>query len=177
MRLLTVLAALALATPALAAAPQPARAVAPAVYSGRWYEIARTPNLGQGDCQAATSDFTGWTGSAFKVVQTCHKGSPLGPLDVHPATATIMPGSGNAKLKMAFLGGLIRQEYWILDHADDYAWAIMATPGGHFVWLLARRPALDAQTRAAAIQRLRTLGYDVSKLAWTAQIAPRNIVR
>ena len=31
----------------------------------------------------------------------------------------------------------------ILDHADDNGWAIMATPNGHYVWLMSRRPILE----------------------------------
>ena len=78
---------------------------------------------------------------------------------------------------MRFMGGLITQEYWILDHADDNAWAIMATPGGHFVWVLARRPALEPALRAQVLGRVRALGYDVSRLMFPQQVAPRNIGR
>jgi apolipoprotein D and lipocalin family protein len=60
---------------------------------------------------------------------------------------------------MAFFGGLVHQEYWILDHADDGAWAIMATPGGNYAWLLARRPTLPPQVLSLALARLRQLGY------------------
>jgi apolipoprotein D and lipocalin family protein len=60
---------------------------------------------------------------------------------------------------MGFFGGLVHQEYWILDHADDGAWAIMATPGGNYVWLLARRPVLAPAVMAAALARVRQLGY------------------
>src|SRR5579872_5971581 len=65
--------------PVKAAPPQPMRPVPTDLYSGRWYEIARTPNKMQADCQAATSDFSGWSAGSFSVIQTCHKDSPLGP--------------------------------------------------------------------------------------------------
>ena len=67
-----LVALLGLAGPALAAAPQPAKPVAANLYSGRWYEIARTTNKMQADCQASTTDFSGWRGGAFSAVQTCH---------------------------------------------------------------------------------------------------------
>jgi apolipoprotein D and lipocalin family protein len=159
------------AAPALAGAPQPAKTVQAGVFSGRWYDIAHTPNPGQTDCQGATSDFFGWAGGAFHVVQTCHKGSPAGPERTFKARASIMPATGNAKLRMSFFGGLISQEYWILDHAEDNGWAIMATPGGHYVWLLSRRPVLDAPTRGRALDRVKGLGYDISRLAFPRQLA------
>jgi len=158
------LAACALAGPALARAPAPVRPVAASLYSGRWWDVAHTPNSRQKNCHAPTSDFTGGNGAAFSIVQTCHKGSANGPAEVFRAKGRIVAGSANAKFKIAFLGGLISQEYWILDHAPDGRWAIMATPGGHYVWLLSRVPALEAATRAVALRRISALGYDVGRL-------------
>jgi apolipoprotein D and lipocalin family protein len=68
---------------------------------------------------------------------------------------------------MSFLGGLKKQEYWVLDRADDQSWAIMATPGGNFVWLLSRKPAMDAAAKAAALARVKALGY--AKLEYPQQ--------
>ncbi len=157
------------ASSAHARAPQPARAVALALYSGRWYEIARTANAREKACQGDTSDFSPLGGGAFAIAETCHKGSPAGPVRVLRTRARIVPGSGGAKFTMSFLGGLIHQQYWILDHAADDAWALMATPGGHYIWLLARRPAMEAEAKATALRRLATLGYDPARLVFPAQ--------
>lgn len=162
---------LALATPAAAGAPQPVKPVAPTLFSGRWYEIARTPNMMQKDCQGATSEFSGWANGAFRVVQTCHAGAPAGTAKTFNAKARIIPATNNAKMKMMFFGGMISQEYWILDHADDNGWAIMGTPGGKYVWLMSRRPILDPATKAAALQHVRALGYDLARLAFPQQLA------
>jgi apolipoprotein D and lipocalin family protein len=151
-----------LAGPAVArsAAPAPTKAVAESLYSGRWYEIARTPNSMQRACLGSTSDFEGFSGGVFSVVDTCHEGSPTGPVKVLKAHAKMIAGSENTRFRMAFFGGLIHQEYWILDHSDDGAWAIMATPGGHYAWLLARRPVLPPAQMSVAMARLRQLGYE-----------------
>ena len=123
----------------------------------------------QGDCQAATSDFSGWSGGAFSLTQTCRQGAPNGPAQVTKVSGSILPASSNAKMKLAMLGGLITQEYWIVDHADDNAWAIMATPGGHYVWLLSRQPVLNPALRAGIVAHLQTLGFDVSHLTYEQQ--------
>ncbi len=68
---------------------------------------------------------------------------------------------------MSFLGGLKKQEYWVLDCADDHSWAIMATPGGNFVWLLARKPVLSEGAKAQALERVKALGY--AKLEYPQQ--------
>lgn len=150
---------------ALAGAQPPAKAVSPDFYSGRWYEIARTPNIGQRDCEAPTTDFTAEDTDAkgaggFKVRQICHRGSPAGPEKVFATTGKIIGGSRNTRFTMSFLGGLKQQEYWVLDRADDHGWAIMATPGGNYVWLIARKPVMSAAAKATALARVKALGYE-----------------
>jgi apolipoprotein D and lipocalin family protein len=169
-RSLSTLAALVAAGAAQAGAHRPVRPVSSDLYSGRWYEIARTPNTMQKDCQGATSDFQGFEAGVFTVVETCRKGSPAGPAKTIRARAKIVPASENTRFKMSFFGGLIRQEYWILDHADDGSWAVMATPGGNYVWLLSRRPSLPPSVQAAALARVSALGYAPSRLVFPAQL-------
>ncbi|MEJ0067299.1 MAG: hypothetical protein WDM85_19390 [Caulobacteraceae bacterium] len=65
----------------------------------------------------STTDFSGWRGGAFSAVQTCHKGSPTGPKQNVSVQGHVLPSSGNAKIQLGMLGGLISREYWILDHA------------------------------------------------------------
>jgi len=154
---------------ARAGAPKPVRPVSSDLYSGRWYEIARTPNTMQKDCQGATSDFQRFAAGVFTVVETCHHGSPSGAAKTIRARAKVVPSSDNTRFRMAFFGGLVHQEYWILDHADDNSWAVMATPGGNYVWLLSRRPSLPPNVQAAALARVGALGYAPSRLVFPAQ--------
>ena len=46
---------------------------------GRWYEVARFPNMIQRGCQAGMSEWNR-VPDGFAVIQTCHKGSPNGPV-------------------------------------------------------------------------------------------------
>ncbi|HRD29641.1 MAG TPA: lipocalin family protein [Caulobacter sp.] len=168
--LLAVAAGLAIAGVAWAAAPQPTRPVSTSFYSGRWYEIARIPNAGQRDCQAPYSQFVSTGGAAFKVSQICHRGSANGPAKAFSTTGRILPGTNAAKFEMSFFGGIRKQEYWVLDTAGDGAWAIMATPGGNYVWLMAREAVMDPSAKAAVVARIRSLGYR-QRLEFPAQRA------
>jgi apolipoprotein D and lipocalin family protein len=151
------------ALPAVAAAPQPTKAISASFYSGTWYEVARTPNGNQKDCHAPTSQFSPAKGGKYLMTQTCRKGSPGGEKKVWKAEGAIVPGSGNAKFKAKFFG-LVNQEYWILDTAADGSWAIMATPGGNYVWLMSRKAVPAPATKAAALGRIKALGYNTGKL-------------
>ena len=160
------LAALAAGSSTAARAPDPARPVSAEVYSGRWYEVARTPNKLQKDCQRPTSDFIGYADGAFEVVESCHRGGPEGPLKTIRARAKVISPRDNTRFRMSFFGGLVHQEYWVLDHADDNSWLIMATPGGNFVWLMARKPVLPKTALAAATARVGGLGYAPGRLIY-----------
>ena len=174
MKLISAAAALAVllgvSGPAVAALPQPLKPVGVNLYSGRWYEIARTNNKMQADCQASTTDFSGWRGGAFSAVQTCHKGSPSGPKSIVSVQGHVLPASGNAKIQLGMLGGLISREYWILDHAGDNGWLIMTTSDGRYVWLMSRQPVIPASVKAAAIGRMQQLGLNLTKLAFPQQL-------
>lgn len=152
---------------AQAAAQPPSKPIAASFYTGKWYEIARTPNSGQRDCQAPTTEFTGKGESGFSVRQICRKGSASGAAKTFNTNGAIVGGTQNAKFKMSFLGGLKKQEYWVLDRADDQSWAIMATPGGNFVWLLSRQAVMEPAAKAKALARVKALGY--AKLEYPQQ--------
>jgi apolipoprotein D and lipocalin family protein len=145
---------------AWAGAQPPSKPVAASFYSGKWYEIARTPNSGQRNCEAPTTEFTAKTTDGFSVRQVCRLDSPTGKTKTFNTKGRILAGSENAKFSMNFLGGMKKQEYWVLDHGEDASWAIMATPGGNFVWLLSRQPVMDEATKAAALARVKALGYE-----------------
>lgn len=150
-------------TPAFAGAPQPVKSAPPTMYTGRWYQIARIAAADPHPCHAATDDFAPARAGGFAVTIACRDGA--GKVKRMSVKGDIVPGSGGAKFRVAFLGGLFHQEYWIIDHAPDDTWALMATPAGHYVWLLSRTPALAPTVLNSVAQAVRTLGYDPSRLA------------
>jgi apolipoprotein D and lipocalin family protein len=151
-----------IAMPALAAAPQPTQKIEIGKLIGRWYEVARIPNARQKGCEGGFSDWRKEPGG-FSVLQACRKGGPSGPATEWHAKATVVDPATNAKIKMSFLGGIVNQEYWVLGQSGD-GWLILATPGGNYLWLMATRPSLSASAKAAALSKIRQLGYDVNRL-------------
>lgn len=136
--------------------------------TGRWYEVARLPNKMQKDCAAATSDWAR-NGDVYSVVQTCHKRTAEGPKTEWRAKAQPLDPQRNSRLRMSFFGGLLNQEYWVLDHRPDQGWVLLGTPGGRGLWLMSQRPALHPRVRAQALERVRQLGYDISKLEFAGR--------
>ena len=147
---------------AQAGAPQPVKAASLGMFSGRWYQVARISKSARQPCPAAIEDFSTDERGKFALRVTCRE--PSGDAHQNHGHVTILPNSGNTKFRLSFFGGLLSQEYWILDYAPDQSWALMATPGGNYLWLLTRRPDLDPTTRSAAMASIKALGYDVSRL-------------
>jgi apolipoprotein D and lipocalin family protein len=65
---------------------------------------------------------------------------------------------------MSFFGGLVTQEYLVLDHRPAEGWLILSTRDGKYLWLMSQRPTLPAAVEAEAIARIRQLGFDPARL-------------
>lgn len=151
-------AALLTAAPAQAAEPTPK--VELTKMMGRWYEVARIPNKLQNGCQAGASDWTPQAGG-FAVVQSCWKAA--GQPTTWKAKATVADPA-NTKIRMTFFGGLVSQDYRVLEHRVDQGWLILATANGKYVWLMSQKPTLPSAVKAQAVARIRQLGFDTARL-------------
>lgn len=149
---------------AFASAPDPRKPIDLSRYIGRWYEIARTPNKLQRDCIDATADYIQDGGRIF-VVQTCQHPEDEEAEKIYRARARILDPETNAKLKLTF-AGFWSQEYWVIDRAGDYSWAIVGDPSGKYLWVLARNPSIGEQALDGILQRVSALGYDVARLQY-----------
>ncbi|RAK63389.1 lipocalin family protein [Phenylobacterium kunshanense] len=169
---LAAIAACLLFAPATAsAAVEPVGRIELSRMMGRWYEVARVPNVLQKGCQAGASE---WTPSAagFAVVQSCRKDTPDGPLKVWKAKATVADPRTNAKFKMTFFGGVVSQDYVVVEHRAEQGWLVLATANGKYLWLMSQKPTLPAAVKTQALARIRQLGFDVGRLEFP--LPPRS---
>jgi apolipoprotein D and lipocalin family protein len=134
-------------------------------YSGKWHEIARYPNWFQRKCTGAvTARYTPQADGTIQVLNSCRKAD--GRIETAAAVATVVPGSGNAKLKVRF-GGPIAGDYWIIALDPAYRWSLVGHPSRKYLWILARdaeiSPSLYNQIVFYAIAQ----GYDAGKIQRT----------
>ena len=147
--------------------PPPARAVDLTRYVGLWYELARYENRFERNCEAATAAYRALPDGAIEVLNSCHKGSVDGPLQIAKGRASVVAGTQSAKLKVSFFGPFAG-DYWVLDHANDYSWSIVGEPTGRYLWILTRQANPDTATRQALQARVQALGYDTTLIRQTA---------
>jgi apolipoprotein D and lipocalin family protein len=147
-------------------------------YAGTWYEIARLPNRFQTQCVAnvvATYEVT--ESGEFKVVNCCLKDNG----DTSRAEGTARRAGSdlpNSKLQVRFAPAVLSflpfvwGDYWIIDLAPDYSYAVIGEPKREYFWLLARAPKLDRKTLDEILGRARKQGYDLTSLILTKQSDP-----
>jgi apolipoprotein D and lipocalin family protein len=157
------------------AAPQPLKPIDPAqFFTGRWYEIARTPNMFTNGCVAGTTDFHHNPEGQLIERDACRRGTPEGTEKVFKGPVDILDEADNKFTVHYTLFGVIpfAQTYWILDHADDYAWFIVSNPSFQNIALLGRIPRQPPAVVTALTARAQALGYDTSKLEFPETFPP-----
>ncbi len=151
------------------AVPEPAKAVELDRYLGKWFEMARYEAPFQKGCDGVTAEYslrdTDASEPKIKVVNSCTKD---GKTTTANGKAKIVEGSQNAKLKVSFFGPFYG-DYWVLDRAEDYSWAIVGEPSGRYLWMLTRQAQPEPQVRARIEARVKELGYDWNLVRVTDQ--------
>ena len=153
------------------AVPQPAKPVELSRYLGRWYEFARYDNSFEKGCEGVTAEYARRPDGAVSVINTCRQGSPTGPAKVADGKAVPAKDPKGAKFKVTFFGPALLTNYWVLDRAEDYSWAIVGEGSGRFLWILTREPRPTPSRREELLRRAQALGYDLKLLRFTQHAA------
>jgi apolipoprotein D and lipocalin family protein len=137
-------------------------------YVGTWYEIASFPQSFQRGCTATTATYTLREDGDIDVLNRCRDGSLDGKERSALGRARVVDRATNAKLEVSFFRPFWG-DYWIIDLADDYTYAVVGHPGRDYLWILARTPTMADATYQSIVARLRAQGYDTSRLVRTLQ--------
>ena len=129
------------------------------LYSGLWYEIARTPNSFQKDCLCSQATYEHNTGEkSILVNNVCitSEGPRYGVKgEAYPVN------DHNSKLIVIFKH--MPANYWVLDFDEvDYQWAIVGEPCRENAWVLSRTKDMQHDLLAQKLSLLRKIGFKVS---------------
>lgn len=137
-------------------------------YAGRWFEVARYPARFENQCaKNVTAQYTILRNGKVRVVNTCL--TKCGDVSTTRGTARAIDSETNAKLKVKFGWFIPSGDYWIVDLADDYSYAIVGEPKRRYVWILSRTPSMDDHLFQHLCGRLLMHGYDPARLQRTLQ--------
>jgi apolipoprotein D and lipocalin family protein len=141
-------------------------------YLGKWYEIASIPQYFQRQCVGDAMAEYAQAGADIAVTNSCR--TENGERSVAQGRARVVDAASRAKLEVTFvkLFGwlyLLGGDYWVIDLAADYRYAVVGHPDRDYAWILSRQPALAMPDMIAIEQRLRENGYDSCALLTTIQ--------
>lgn len=146
-------------------------------YAGKWFEIARFPHRFQKDCVGSTAEYRLRADGEVAVLNTCFLAD--GSARSVEGRAVSQDDTSNAKLRVRFNGfwfklfsWLIKGDYWVIELADDYSYAVVGAPNRNYLWILSRERTMGDETYERLLERIAEQGFDVDRLMRTA--VPEN---
>ena len=145
-------------------------------YQGTWYQLALYPNRFQAQCMANTRAlYALQEDGTVSVTNQCRAidGKAVEAVgQAKPAAAASVSQGQLAppQLKVRFAPRwlawlpLVWGDYWVIQLAADYRYAVVGEPQREFLWVLARSTSLVEADWAAINARLTEQGYDPSRL-------------
>ncbi len=170
------------APPAQAATMAPVPALDLQRYAGTWYEIARLPNPFQTKCaRSVVARYGLREDGRLDVVNECVEAD--GRVRRASGVARLADPQGPpSKLKVRFAPAFLSfspavwGDYWVIDLAPDYSYAVVGEPKRQYLWILSRSPRMPEPVYAEVLGRAARL-YDLSRLERTDQAGPPSPAR
>ena len=132
-------------------------------FQGKWHEIAHIPRPAQNDCSGTTATYTMQSDGNLTFVHECTLAN--GGYHGSTALAKVPHARTPAKLEVDF-GGYIG-EYWILEVAPDYRYAVVGHPSREYLWVLSRTKTIAPADLDTALARARQQNFDTNRLEYT----------
>jgi apolipoprotein D and lipocalin family protein len=127
-------------------------------YIGKWYEIAAFPQFFEKDCFCSSAEYIKTDKDYIKVINS----------NVAEGKAFIVENSNNSKLEVQFFWPF-KGDYWIIELADDYSYAVIGHPNRKYLWILSRKPVMEESLYNAIVERTKSKGFDITKLVKMVQ--------
>ncbi len=144
-------------------------------YTGQWYEIARLPNRFEKNCAGeVTANYSLRGDGRINVVNRCRKQN--GKTQEAEGVARVVNKNTNAQLEVRFAPSFLSflpfvwGDYYIVDLAPDYSYAVVGDPSRKNFWILSRTPQMDDAAHKEIIERAAAQGFDTGRVVQTRQM-------
>jgi apolipoprotein D and lipocalin family protein len=132
-------------------------------FMGAWYVIASIPSYVERNAYDAVESYELKPDGRIQTTFRYRNGSFEAPLKTMHPVGTVVPDTNNAVWGMQFIWP-IKAEYVISYLDAGYTETIIARSKRDYAWIMARTPTIPEAAYAADVERLKAMGYDVSKL-------------
>ena len=134
-------------------------------YLGTWYEIARYDHRFERNMQGVKANYSMRNDGLIKVLNSGYKGSLDGNYKETEGKARIPNADAPAKIEVAFFLNFWG-DYYIMELADDYRYALIGSSTDKYLWILSRIPKMESTDLDYLLQRIRERGYNENELIW-----------
>jgi apolipoprotein D and lipocalin family protein len=138
-------------------------------YMGTWYEIAKYPNSFQKKCARNTrADYQAKPDGTVQVLNRCVTAN--GQTTEALGAARQMGPADSPKLQVRFAPAwlsflpMVWGDYWVIDLDPDYQLVAVSEPKREYLWVLSRKPKVDANAYQALRGRLAQQGFNLKRL-------------
>lgn len=137
-------------------------------YLGSWYEIARFDHRFERNMQGVMANYSLREDGLIRVLNSGYKGGLDGKYKEAQGKARIPDPEITSKIQVAFFWNFWG-DYYIMELADDYRYALVGSSSEKYLWILSRTPSLDPSDKDFLLKRIKERGYDESLLIWVEQ--------
>jgi apolipoprotein D and lipocalin family protein len=138
-------------------------------YFGRWYVISHTPNFLEKGKVGTADNYARRPDGKLRADFSFRKKSLDAPEQEWKGIATIVNPTTNAEWTVQLLWPF-SADYLILELDPEYRWAVVASRGGKWLWVLARETSLPPATYAEILKRIESRGLDAAHLELVPQL-------
>ena len=131
-------------------------------YAGKWYSLWSIPTFMDKNWHETTETYVIHP-DGYYAVFTTYKVAGEAETKYIRSKLIVVRGTNNAQLKAQFVWPL-KVDYWIIELAEDYSYAVVGHPKHKHLFILSRKPELAAGLLDEIIDRCQQKGYDISKL-------------
>ena len=144
-------------------------------FMGRWYVIASIPTRFESHAWNAVETYALQPDGNVYTSFRFNNGAADGPVKHIHSIGYVQPGTGNAVWGVQVFW-FLKAQYIVAYLKPDYSEMIVARDARDYTWVMARTPTVSATDWDTLTTRLKTLGYDLSKLRRVPQQWPAATV-
>ncbi len=130
-------------------------------FSGKWYSLYSIPTMFDKGSSHTTVDYK-LNSDGYYDVTTSGKEESGKDKIVHSKLFPVKEHN-NSEMKAQFLWPF-KVDYWVVDLAPDYSWAVVGHPDHKFLFILSRKPEMDPKLHEELVSRCKAMGYAVNEL-------------
>jgi len=131
-------------------------------YAGKWYSLYSIPTFMDRHWRQATETYVIHP-DGYYAVFTTYKIPGEDKTNYMRSKLFVVRGTGNAQFKIQFFWPF-KADYWIIELADDYSYAVVGHPKHKFLSIMSRKPEIEAHLLESVLKRCAKKGYNTDLL-------------